>query len=65
MNNYPKGTGLWAGGNFTIAANSGGVGFPESGLMCKGDNSLGQCDFPIELSEYFIGHKSMKTYHLV
>ena len=46
-------TGVWVGGNFTIAANYGGLGFPLSGMLCKGDSSLGQCDFPSELPDHF------------
>ena len=36
----------WAGGNFSIALYSGPTTLSDSGLVCKGDNTFGQCQIP-------------------
>ena len=42
-------TSSWAGGNFNIALYNGPTIMTDSGFICKGDNTFGQCDIPDSL----------------
>jgi len=42
-------TSSWAGGNFSIALYNGPTIMTDSGFICKGDNTFGQCDIPDSL----------------
>ena len=49
-------TSSWAGGNFSIALYNGPTSLTDSGLVCKGDNTFGQCEIPDSVMSFSVNN---------